>query len=73
MTEKYIGRIGKERSEFKPQPETRTGIVGPVTPDPKEAIHVDGPAWAEVVTNLDFGVDGPLLILPSCNQLGFRR
>ncbi len=29
-----------KRSEFKPQTETRTGIIGPVTTDPNEAIRV---------------------------------
>ncbi len=53
------------RSEFKPQPETRTGIVGPITTDPNEAIRVNGPARAEVVTDLDLGADWPLLVFQS--------
>ena len=49
---------------FEPQPKTRTGIVGPVAADPNETFGVNGPARPQVITNLDFGADGPPLVLP---------
>ncbi len=60
------------RSEFEPQSETHTGIIGPVTTDPHEAIGVNGPARAEVVTDLDLGADGPPLVLPVVGYFGVQ-
>jgi len=57
-------------SKLRSQPKTRTGIIGPVTADPNEAIRENGPTRAEVVTNLDFGADGPPLVLSIVGHLG---
>ena len=61
-----------ESSEFEPQSKTRTSIVGPVATDPNEAIRVNGPARAEVVTDLELGGNWPLLVLPVVGYLGVQ-